>query len=252
MKIYIYFLLLPSVVFSQKIRQLDPQEIRQIKTDFNAEFVEKYNSEESLKKCYEIWKKLAEENSSYSNLSIEDIRSLEYCDEWNGNPWSIPFEGCSWYCGGRIDTIYSSSEKLTSSLIHDFDYGTSWTSTLNNHITPPFITYLFKPESSRVTKIVFVNGNVKNQELYETYARAKTIKMYVNEKPFRILKLQDHKNEQIFIFDPIGTSERIDYEAMKKLPIWSIKFEIIDVFNGKTNSVAISELYFSGDGHEDN
>lgn len=251
MKIGFALLLFSSMAFAQNSRDYYPTEIRNIKTDFSPAFVARYNSEESLKKCEEIWKIQIDNNINFDALSDNDKQSLAYCDEWDGDPWTKQFEGCSWYCGGRIDSVYSSSEK-SSSYINDFNFGTAWTSEVKNSKSLPFISFVLKAESSRITNIVFVNGNARSKELFEKYARAKTIKMYVNEIFFGLLHLEDHKNEQIFSFEPIGTANRKDYEAMKSLPNWSIKFEIIDIYEGQINYVAISEVSFEGDGHEDN
>lgn len=78
--------------------------------------------------------------------------------------------------------------------------------------------------------------------------------MYVNNKEFAILNLKDNKNEQVFSFKPIGIKNRKNFEKMKLLPKWSIKFEIIEVYQGEKHSVSISEIYFDGalDMHEEN
>lgn len=241
-----------TLIFGQRIKEYYPVEIREIKTEFSDEFVEKYNSIESLKKCNQIWTKLSEGIIKDSDLTKEEKESLTFCDEFEGNPWSKLPSGCSWYCGGRIDTIYSSSK--STKFIHDFDYGKSWTSDIDNQISSNFIEYIFEPQSARVTSIVFVNGNVKCEKLFKEFSRAKKIKMYVNSKEFAILNFKDNKNEQVFSFKPIGIKNRKNYEEIKLLPKWSIKFEILEVYQGEKHSVSISEIYFDGalDVHEEN
>ena len=245
---YTTLLLFSNFIFSQHLAEYHPIEIRTIKTDFSEAFVTKYNSEESLKICNDIWNRINSENVRFEDLTHDEKINLSYCDEYNGNPWSILPHGCSWYCGGQIDTIKSSSTPSTEK-INDFDYGKPWISNLTNTNSPEFIEFVFKPESVRVTDIVFVNGNVKS---FGSYSRAKKIRMSVNGKPYAILNLLDNKNEQIFRFHPIGTSKRKNFEKMKSMPNWIIKFEIIEYYKGSNNQVAISEIYFEGDGHEDN
>lgn len=244
-------LLFSVLIFGQKIKEYNPVEIREIKTEFTDDFIERYNSAESLKRCNEIWSKQFEKGSSYV-LTNQEMESLALCDEFDGNPWSRLPSGCSWYCGGIIDSIYSSSGN--AKFIHDFDYGKCWISDNDFKSIPNFIEYVFKPESSRVTDIVIVNGNAKSEILFKEFSRAKKIKMYVNNNEFAILNLKDTKNEQVFRFNPIGTKNRKDYERMKLLPKWTIKFEIVDVYQGSNQLVSISEIYFDGElvEHEDN
>lgn len=71
--------------------------------------------------------------------------------------------------------------------------------------------------------------------------------MYIDNKPIAILKLQDVKNEQSFTVDPIGYSDRTDYEQLLKKPWFTIKFEILEVYPGsKYQDSAITEIYFDG------
>ncbi|MFC7773052.1 hypothetical protein ACFQY1_04170 [Flavobacterium sp. GCM10027622] len=67
--------------------------------------------------------------------------------------------------------------------------------------------------------------------------------MYLNGKEFKTLKLEDTKDEQVFNFQPIGAKSKSKNEQ------WSVKFELIEVYQGKKQNVAISEIYFEGDGH---
>ncbi len=73
------------------------------------------------------------------------------------------------------------------------------------------------------------------------------LKMYINNKPFAILNLQDVRNEQIFTFSPIGNANRDDWELLATKPAWTMKFEIMEVYKGaRFEDCAISEIYFDG------
>ena len=63
----------------QNTKEYTPNEIRELKTDFTEEFIKKYNSEESLKKCEEIWKKISDNTKSPDNLTPEEKESLTFC-----------------------------------------------------------------------------------------------------------------------------------------------------------------------------
>lgn len=227
------------ICIGQNLREYDPNEIRELKTDFTEEFVKRYNSEESLKKCEEIWKKISNNSSSHNDLTTEEKESLTFCDEYGGNPWSKTLEGCNWYCGGRIDTITSSSKKH-SGFISDFDFGKPWISDEKSD-GKHYVKYHFNPESVRVSTIIIVNGYVKSKDLYKEYSRVKKLKMYVNGKPYVILNLQDVKDEQVFNFKPIG---------LKRGNNRTVTFEILEAYKGQILETAISEIYFEGDGHE--
>lgn len=217
MKLTLILLIFSSTMLAQKETETKASEFRKIKTEFTKEYIENYT------------------------------------DEFGGNPWSKPFQGCSWYCGGRIDSIESSTscsylnrEKLVSYNIHDSDYGTAWINKDEDKLKT--IEYVFNKKSANFTEIVIVNGNVKNDSLWKEYSRAKKIKMFINNKEFKTLILEDTKDEQIFKFQPIGAKS--NPKSKKKNKQWNIKFEIIEYYPGNKLNVAISEIYFDGDGHD--
>lgn len=217
MKLILFLLLFCPILFSQEKDEIQPTEFRNIQTEFTKEYIENYS------------------------------------DDFGGNPWSIPFEGCSWYCGGKIDSIISSTKcehfnnnNIKSYSIHDFNYGTAWIN--SNEDNSKYIEYIFNKNSAKFTEIVIVNGNVKNDSLWNEYSRVKKIKMYINGKEFKTLKLEDTKEEQVYKFQPIGATTGTKSKKMKTQ--WSVRFEIIELYSGKKPNVAISEIYFEGDGHE--
>ena len=242
----IFFLVIFNFLYSQKLKEYNPIELRKINTNFSEDFIQRYNSKESLEICNEIWERMNKNKISFDDLPETDKIKLSYCDEFEGNPWTIQFTGCSWYCGGLIKSIHSTSELFTN-YIHDGDYGTAWKS--NEKIKNNSIEYIFKPESARVTDIIIVNGNVKTAELFQEFSRVKKLMMYVNDKPFAILNLSDINSEQVFAFKPIGHKKNKNYEPVKKTN-WKISFKILETYKGKLDTVSLSEIYFGGDGHE--
>ena len=118
---------------------------------------------------------------------------------------------------------------------------------LAGHGIGQYLTYHVRPTNPRITEIIVVNGYVKSDKLWHENSRVKKLKMYIDDKPFAILNLQDTKAEQHFKVEPIGNSNREDWEALKKLPEWTMKFEILEVYPGtKYEDTALTEIYFDG------
>lgn len=230
------------LLFSQNLKELKPVQMIPVETNFSEEFVAKYNSKESLEACEKIW-----EAKGHENLTTEEREMLLYCDEFGGNPWTRKYKGCSWYCGGVIDSISSNVPNDLTQNIHDSDFGTAWI--VENTDAPNWIEYTFAAHSSRVEEIIIVNGYIKNDELFESYSRVKTLKMYVNNEPYAFLNLEDINAEQLFKVKPLGHKKNKNQQP-KKNTIWSIRFEIVEVYKGKTDKIALTEIYFGGNGHE--
>lgn len=204
------------------------------------------------KECSDLWKK---QNAGNKLTDAEKAKLENNCmeDEPEGY-YEIIGVGCSWYCGGGQDTQTATSElasfkeiNYSASNAHDLNYKTAWIEGVPGYGIGESLTYHFPPENPRITKIIVVNGYVKSKNSWAENSRVKTLKMYLNDKPFAILNLEDTRQEQEFEFDPIGNGDRTDWKKLKSLPPWTIKFEIIDVYKGdKFADTAITEIYFDG------
>ena len=110
-----------------------------------------------------------------------------------------------------------------------------------------FLEYTFGATAPRVTDIIIANGFVKSEAAWANNARVKKLKMYVNNKPYAILNLKDERALQTFKVEPLGNANREDFEALKRKPDWTLKFEIMEVYKGlKYDDVVIAELFFDG------
>lgn len=204
--------------------------------------------------CAVLFKKAAD-IGGYERLSTADRKRYDQCseNEMKGY-WDAVGDGCSWYCGGGPDSVYASSSLKPMSGIsykaenaHDLSYKTAWVEGAPGPGIGEYLVYRFSAQAPRITKIIVVNGYVKSEKAWRENARVKKLKMYLNNKPFAILDLEDNRNEQIFQFDPIGNSDRDDWEALAAKPAWTLKFEILEVYKGeKFEETAISEIYFDG------
>lgn len=205
-----------------------------------------------IEKCTELWRR------PINSLNGEEKRALDDCNEnFDGveNYYDILGPGCSWYCGGGIDTQTASSElssqgqnNYSASNAHDLSYKTSWVEGVPGYGIGEYITYHFPPENPRITKIIVVNGYVKSDKTWRENSRVKKLKLYLDDKLYAILNLRDTRNEQVFeLPNPLGHEDRLDMKKLHGLPSWTLKFEIMDVYKGdKYDDTAIAEIYFDG------
>lgn len=225
-----------------------------VELNFTPEFIAKFNSNEALKNCEIVWSKVDAEGRNYKTLTKEEKDIIKYCSEIREDVWDIIDGGCSWYCGGGQDTLSASSELKQSKgssyfaeNIHDLNYKTAWIEGVPGYGIGEYITYHFPPQNPRITELIIVNGYVKSDSTWKKNSRVKTLKMYIDNKPHAILKLKNIKKEQHFTFEPLGYSERQDWDKLRTMPWWTIKFEILDVYKGdKYDDTAITEIYFDG------
>ncbi len=187
---------------------------------------------------------LSKDNLTVKEKSELDNLLLKY-GEVVESPWDIIDGGCSWYCGGGNYKVSASSHLQSKTMnyeaksANDLSYKTAWVEGNTNEGIGEYIEYIFENSSPRITTIISSNGYMKNDQLWKDNNRVKTLKLYINDKPFGILNLSDSKTDQFF---KIGTFGRnIDGSDLK------LKFEIQSVYKGgKFNDTAITEIYFDG------
>ncbi len=154
--------------------------------------------------------------------------------------------GCSWYCGGGNYKIVASSylkesgkNVYNAESANDLSYETAWVEGTANDGAGEYLEYYFENESPRITTIIVSNGYMKSDQAWRNNNRVKSLKLYVNGSPFRILKLNDSKTDQKFELGTFGHNE--DGSDLV------LRFEILEVYKGeKYNDTAISEIYFDG------
>ncbi|MDR2148552.1 MAG: hypothetical protein LBE91_19100 [Tannerella sp.] len=204
--------------------------------------------------------KLTEEDKRFFKQIGYDYETDEYA-VWYYNSGAI---GCSWYCGGWVDSIsassYLKSNRSTINYLpqnaHNETYKTAWVEGVEGYGIGEYITYHFSWNNPRITTIHIANGYVKSEQAYRENSRVKKLKMYINDKPIAILNLEDRRVVQFFGFEPIGMGkmglsdnehQNQDWTELEKLPDWTIKFEIIEVYPGdKYDDTAITEISFDG------
>ena len=150
---------------------------------------------------------------------------------------------CSWYCGGIVSEVTSSSAlsaKYAGENAHDFSILNAWAEGVPGGGVGEYLLYTFPGKSAPVTIVEILNGYTKTKKAWKNNGRVKRLKMYYNGKPYAILELKDTRSLQSFNVGQLGP-----FEAAA--PDWTLKFEILEVYPGdKYDDTVITELYFGG------
>ena len=218
---------------------------------FSKQDEQKFNEE--IKQYDSILQKL-DGDYNLETLTEDEKQIFENFDETIESYWDIIGGGCSWYCGGGPKEVTGSSSLQTQNETtyapenaHDLQYNTVWSEGSKGNGIGEYLLYHFSAQAARITEINVVNGYVKSESLYYDNSRAKTIKVYINNKEKMILHLEDKISNQSFSVDTIGTLDRENWKELSERPDWTIKFEITDIYPGrKYNDLVISEIYFDG------
>jgi hypothetical protein len=200
-------------------------------------------------KAFEQWGKL----SFRSNLTEDEKKELEAINlrytfvESMESLEHIEGVACSWYCGGGPYAITASSalkpqgrNSYEAAKAHDLSFTGAWVEGVAGNGFGEWLEYRFAAGSPRITEIKIYNGYVKNEKAWQENARVRTLKLYVNDKPTALLKLEDSRAEQSFkLPEPWGRSPQ--------QPEMVLRFEIIDVYRGsKHEDTALTEIFFDG------
>lgn len=192
----------------------------------------------------DVYSKIESGNLAYETLSQQEKERIDSLEMGYGPLTQGP--GCSWYCGGQMYKVTSSSylkeqNKVTYAAgnLHDFDLFTAWVPDNLDTTQTGKINFYFKPLSPRVREIVIYNGYIKTIDLWKANSRVKSFKLYINGRPHAILELKDVTAAQSFQIDPIRSTDK------KKDLV--ITLEIVATYKGtKSNDVVISEINFDG------
>ena len=248
MKITVNLILifLSSSLLAQELKSIEPQigQLLSFGPEVQKEWAVRDKAMKDLESGARSWDDLTENEQSIFEKYGEVYESM----------WDIIGGGCSWYCGAGLGTVTASS-KLNSqgdnsyepSNSNDLSYKTAWVEGVSGYGIGEYLEYEFPPEYPRITTVKVVNGYVKSKSAYSNNSRAKKLKMYVNGEPHVILNLKDLTAVQSFKVDPIGHTDRTNFEELKSKTNSKIRFEILDVYKGdKYDDVAITEIYFDG------
>ena len=189
----------------------------------------------------EEWQRLSE-RMEMGKGTDEDSVKLSDCDVF----YDLYNEGCSWYCGGEVQELTATACRKAEGDVtyegtnaHDFDHESVWASKSKG--VGESLIYRFAGNCPRITTIKILNGDVKSDEAWQSSSRVKMLKMYVNDKPYALLALEDSRSLQCF---EIGT---VGYH-LPDAPDWTLRFEVVEIYPGsqRNASMVIAELFFDG------
>lgn len=238
-----------SLSVHAQLKELNPTSVEPL--NLSAEGEKQFNDD---KKAFAAISEKLQNDVDYEKLPANEKAIMNRVDETMEDYWDIIGGGCSWYCGGGPQDVTASSalsgqgqNTYSSENAHDLNYKTAWVEGVSGYGIGQYLLYKFSPQAARINEIIIVNGYAKSETAWKNNSRVKHLKMYVNDKPYAILSLEDARANQHFKIEPIGNSDRADFNKLKTLPAWTIKFEIMDVYKGaQYDDVAITEIYFDG------
>ncbi|MDA9809388.1 hypothetical protein N9C59_03625 [Flavobacteriales bacterium] len=244
--LFIAITLMFSIAYGQDIKTLNPSYV-----DF-LDFSDKTKAEWAHRDT--LLSQLSSGKKKWDKMTAEEQALLEKYGEVYEDIWDIVGGGDGWYnAGGPYEVTASSYLKSQGSNnykpknAHDLNYKNAWVEGTSGYGIGEFLMYKFSATSPRITEIIVVNGYVKSESAYRNNSRVKKLKVYLNDKPYVILNLEDKIANQGFKVEPIGNSDRQDWDVLKTKPEWALKFEILEVYKGlKYDDVVISEIYFDG------
>lgn len=190
--------------------------------------------------------------ASFAQGALPELISEFDGNEYNFEEYSNEIQGDSWYDGGQKVNVKASStladrtkNKYAGTNVHDFKLDTAWVEGKKGYGIGESLSFTFEAKSLTndnftVRGFRIANGYVKNRQLWMDNSRVKTLKIYADNKPFAIIKLQDVYGFQSVNFSEIKLSK-------KKNTI--IKLEIVEIYPGKKfQDTSISEINFFGGG----
>ena len=183
--------------------------------------------------------------------SLTDADKDEYGESIKPYYWyTFDGENCSWYCSFHFDEfkITASSYLPSEGYVNyipdnalDLNYKKVWAEGVDGDGIGEYLIYHLGEmggEYYNISQIIVASGYVKDEELWKNNGRVKKLKVYIDNKPFAILLLEDIRSEQHFNVEPIFLNKKKQ-----------IKFEILEVYPGeKYSDTVISEIYFDGGG----
>lgn len=154
---------------------------------------------------------------------------------------------CSWYCGGEVLSVKSSSHlarqgshTYEATNAHDFRHDCVWAEGVKGHGVGEWLEYEFAGGCPRITTVKVLNGHVRTPTTWRNNNRVKSLMVYYMGEPLAILDLEDSRSLQEFDVGVLGPHD-------DKAANWTLRFKILDVYPGeKYDDTVISELYFDG------
>ena len=236
-KLLLVLLCLPFIGIGQN---LYPEKV--IALEFSEDRAKKFNTQQAWDECNKL-----PAVQSISDFTSEEQKTNQLCNEMKDEIWHT--DAVSWG-NGWYDCVIEPIKVSASSFLesqgnnkydainaHDFNYKNAWVEGVAGYGIGEYLVYKFHKSTPQINTIIIVNGYVKSNSAWQKNSRVKKLKVYVNNKEFVYLNLQDNISEQHFYIPEIGNFDNH----------FAIKFKIMEVYKGtKYDDVVISEIYFDG------
>lgn len=197
------------------------------------------------------WEPQLGQTPDFSPEAIKRLKEL-----YDASPKDMPsvyeiFVGCSWYCGGEMNNVKSSStlpkqaaNTYTANNAHDLRYDTAWVEGVSGPGIGETLTYTFTNKAPRITEILIHTGYIKDEDTWLKNNRVKTLELAINGEPTAVLRLADTRAQQSFDLNELGPGPLGRRAGGEDLVL---RFKILDIYPGtEFDDTAISEIYFDG------
>jgi hypothetical protein len=269
-----------TTLLGQKVVTLTPKIGKTYNFKFSQERQELWTTCDSLMYNEFPAEKFTQEERNKLSNTCDEIGYSEACDDlWSiicGNDWTDEGYNMTYYMNDpnyKFTTVSSAlkpqyENNYGSKSISDLSYKTAWVEGVKGYGIGETVAFKFPPGHPRITKVIIANGYIKDKNTWRNNSRVKRLKMYVNNKPFAMLNLEDTYAEQTFEIPTIGYKityglnndgttwwrykdengrDVKSYHENSELTADSIRFEILSVYKGdKYKDTAITEIYFDG------
>lgn len=163
-----------------------------------------------------------------SNLDIYSINDVS--DPFSSGKIDVSYFRESSFLLSNKNIFYNSNKAF------DGDLSTAWIENNSDYGIGEYIKCATRSES--LSGVMIYNGYFKSDELWATNSRVKLLKIYFNNIPKYVLRLNDKMEIQYFFFPKYKLNQR-------STEILEIKMEILDVYAGERyKDTALSEIIF--------
>jgi len=163
------------------------------------------------------------------------------------------YDGCGWWCTveGMNEEVRASSTLRNDKHINylannvvDNIRSNSWVEGVEGdgigewiELSRQYLCYEGDTDGGKLGEICIVTGYANNEKLWKENNRVKTLLMYINNKPYKYIELEDTIKPQFFT---VWDNETYELEPSEKI---KLKFEIVEIYEGtKYDDTAITYL----------
>jgi len=224
--------------------------LKHIKPKVGLSFEYNPEAEKESIRLQTLQKKIDKGEIKYENLPESEQLALDDLGQ-TGGYWSVGVSPVPQWIDEFPPSKLWASSTLTASKnanydvanLMDYDLRTVWSEGASGNGIGEFVAIQFPGKNkfgreTILTSVTLLNGFVKRNDLWSKNGRVKSIKLYLNDKPFAFLDVDDSRAYQTFNLGRISSASG-----------FTLKFEIAEIYPGTVyEDVVLSYLDFDGDG----